>query len=126
MEHCCLRVCRGTDYTIAAAPLRATDVKTARPRGRGTPIKGGVACTVTRGADGRGRTSHKCWALGVRHFRVELLTKPPEQGCARPSRNIASFHAGNNEGNSMRAIMARVEMMNQLGVTRGQRVGVAG
>jgi putative protease len=54
-------------------------------------------------------------AVGLRHFRVELLREPPEE-IGHLLEHYARVLAGLDDG---RATWRRLQTLNQLGVTRG-------
>ena len=124
MEHCvfCAFLSSGTDYTNCGRPCDRHDLKLRDRVGAEHPVKADVGCrnTVFNALAQTGAESvARLLALGARHFRVEFLNEPREQVLE----TIAAYRRlleGRITGGE---VWRELKLLNQLGVTRGQRKG---
>ena len=121
MEHCvfCAFLSSGTNYTNCGRPCDKHDLKLRDRVGAEHPVKADAGCRNTvynslaqTGAD---YVAHM-QALGVRHFRIELLNETPDRAAQTISRYRQLLH-GEISGPQL---WRELKLLNQLGVTRGQ------
>ena len=125
MEHCvfCAFLSTGTDYTNCCRPCDKHDLKLRDRVGAEHPVKADVGCRNTvfnsRAQTGAEYVS-RMLALGLRHFRLELLNESPDQVLELISK-YRQVLAGKLNGAQL---WRELKLVNQLGVTRGQ-IGTA-
>jgi len=124
MEHCvfCAFLSSGTDYTNCGRPCDRHDVKLRDRVGAEHPVKADAGCrnTVFNALAQTGAEEvSRLIALGARHFRVEFLNEGPQQGAATISkyRQLLDGQVGGGQ------VWRELKLLNQLGVTRGQKKG---
>jgi U32 family peptidase len=124
MEHCvfCAFLSNGTNYTNCGRPCDKHDLKLRDRVGAQHPVKADVGCrnTVFNALAQTGAEYvERMLALGVRVFRLEFLTEPPEQVTATIEK-YRQLLRGEITGS---AVWRELKLLNQLGVTRGQIAG---
>ncbi len=122
MEHCvfCAFLSTGTDYTNCGRPCDKHDLKLRDRVGAEHPVKADAGCRNTvfnalaqTGAEHVSRLR----ALGARHFRVEFLNEGPDL----VAQTIAKYRQMLGGELSSAQLWRELKLLNQLGVTRGQR-----
>jgi U32 family peptidase len=127
MEHClfCAFLSKGTDYTNCGRPCDKHDLKIRDRVGAQHPVKADCGCrnTVfnTLAQTGAEHVSHML-ALGVCHFRIELLNETREEA-ARTISKYRQLLKGEITGAQ---VWRDLKLINQLGVTRGQMGTIKG
>jgi putative protease len=122
MEHCvfCAFLSSGTDYTNCGRPCDKHDLKLRDRVGAAHPVKADVGCRNTvfnaLAQTGAEHVSHLV-ALGARHFRVEFLNEAPGQVVE----TISAYRQLLDGRISGSQVWRELKVLNQLGVTRGQR-----
>jgi putative protease len=120
MEHCvfCAFLSQGTDYTNCGRPCDRHEVRLRDRVGAEHPLKADLGCRNTvfnaraqTGAEHVGRML----ALGVRHFRIEFVSEPPEL-VATTIAKYRQLLSGEITGDRL---WRELKLINQLGVTRG-------
>ncbi len=122
MEHCvfCAFLSKGTDYTNCGRPCDKHDLKLRDRVGAEHPVKADVGCRNTVfNALAQTGAEHvsRLLALGVRHFRIEFLNETPGQ----VAETIAAYRQLLEGRISGSQVWRELRLLNQLGVTRGQR-----
>jgi putative protease len=123
MEHCvfCAFLSKGTDYTNCGRPCDKHQVELEDRVGAKHPVKADVGCrnTVFNGVAQSG-AEHvaKLRQRGVRYFRIEFLNEEP--GLVKQT--IAHYQALLAGRISGPAVWRELNLINQLGVTRGAAV----
>jgi len=124
MEHClfCAFLSKGTDYRNCGRPCDHHDLRLRDRVGAQHPVKADAGCRNTvfnaraqTGADYAARML----ALGVRHFRLELLDESP----ARATQTIGMYRQLLRGEITGPQLWRELKLLNQLGVTRGQIAG---
>jgi len=121
MEHCvfCAFLSNGTDYTNCGRPCDKHDVKLRDRVGAEHPVKADIGCRNTvfnsRAQTGAEYVS-RMLALGLRHFRLELLNENPSEVLELISK-YRQLLAGKLTGVQL---WKELKLLSQLGVTRGQ------
>jgi putative protease len=119
MEHCvfCAFLSKGTDYTNCGRPCDTREVKLRDRVGAEHPVKADAGCRNTvynsRAQTGAEHVS-RLMELGIRHFRLEFLNETADevrQTIMRYRRLLAE---------EINAKQLEMNLLNQLGVTRGQ------
>jgi len=124
MEHCvfCAFLSRGTDYTNCGRPCDKHELKLRDRVGAEHLVKADAGCRNTvfnaRAQTGAEYVS-RLLALGVRHFRLELLDESPAQA----AQTIAQYRRLLGGEISGPQLWRELKLLNQLGVTRGQISG---
>jgi putative protease len=121
MEHCvfCAFLSSGTDYTNCGRPCDKHELKLRDRVGAEHPVKADIGCRNTvfnsRAQTGAEYVS-RMLALGLRHFRLELLNESSGQVL-----ELISQYRQLLEGKLNGAqLWKELKLLNQLGVTRGQ------
>ena len=122
MEHCvfCAFLSSGTDYTNCGRPCDKHDLKLRDRVGAQHPVKADVGCRNTvfnaLARTGAEHVPHLV-ALGARHFRIEFLNEGPGQVLE----TISAYRRLLEGRISGSQVWRELKVLNQLGVTRGQR-----
>jgi len=121
MEHCvfCAFLSSGKDYRDCGRPCDKHDVKLRDRVGAEHPLKADIGCrnTVFNSLAQTGAEYvERMIALGVKHFRIEFLNETPEQVVQTISK-YRQLLRGEISGPQL---WRELELMNRLGVTRGQ------
>ena len=127
MEHCvfCAFLSQGTDYTNCGRPCDHHDVQLRDRAGAAHPVKADAGCrnTVFNALAQTGAEyASRLVALGVKHFRIEFLTEPPEL----VRRTIECYRRLLRGEITGAQLWRELKLLNQLGVTRGQMAGGRG
>jgi putative protease len=122
MEHCvfCAFLSNGTDYTNCGRPCDKHDLKLRDRVGAEHPVKADVGCrnTVFNALAQTGAEYvSRLLALGVRHFRIEFLNEVPGQ----VTETISAYRQLVEGKVTGSAVWRELKLLNQLGVTRGQK-----
>ena len=122
MEHCvfCAFLSSGTDYTNCGRPCDKHDLKLRDRVGAQHPVKADAGCrnTVFNALAQTGAENvSRLLALGARHFRIEFLNESPGQ----VAETISAYrHLLEGKINGSQ-VWRELKLLNQLGVTRGQK-----
>ena len=122
MEHCvfCAFLSSGTDYTNCGRPCDKHDLKLRDRVGAQHPVKADAGCrnTVFNALAQTGAENvSRLLALGARHFRIEFLNETPGQ----VAETISAYrHLLEGKINGSQ-VWRELKLLNQLGVTRGQK-----
>ena len=122
MEHCvfCAFLSNGTDYTNCGRPCDKHDLRLRDRVGAEHPVKADVGCrnTVFNALAQTGAEYvSRLLALGVRHFRIEFLNELPGQ----VMETISAYRQLVEGKVTGSAVWRELKLLNQLGVTRGQK-----
>jgi U32 family peptidase len=122
MEHCvfCAFLSTGTDYTNCGRPCDKHDLRLRDRVGAGHPVKADSGCRNTVfNALAQTGAEHvpRLLALGVRHFRIEFLNESPSQ----ITQTIAQYRRLLGGEITGAQLWRELKLLNQLGVTRGER-----
>ncbi len=121
MEHCvfCAFLSKGTDYTNCGRPCDTHDLKLRDRVGAEHPVKADAGCRNTvyhsRAQTGAEHVS-RLMELGVRHFRLEFLNESAEE----VKQTVSRYRRLLMGEISARQLWREMNLLNQLGVTRGQ------
>ncbi|AGY59117.1 U32 family peptidase [Gloeobacter kilaueensis] len=124
MEHCvfCGFLSEGSDYTNCGRPCERLAVRLRDRVGDEHPLKADAGCRNTvfnARAQSGAEAVHHLRAAGARYLRLEFLDESPEQVV----RTIACYRQLLNGTLSGTALWRELQLLNQLGVTRGQLPG---
>jgi putative protease len=122
MEHCvfCAFLSNGTDYTNCGRPCDKHDLRLRDRVGAEHPVKADVGCRNTVfNALAQTGAEHvsRLLALGVRYFRIEFLNEMPGQ----VTETISAYRQLVEGKVTGSAVWRELKLLNQLGVTRGQK-----
>ena len=122
MEHCvfCAFLSSGTDYTNCGRPCDKHDLRLRDRVGAEHPVKADVGCrnTVFNALAQTGAEQvSRLLALGSRHFRIEFLNETPGQ----VAETISAYRQLLDGRITGSQVWRELKLLNQLGVTRGQK-----
>jgi putative protease len=120
MEHCVFAhtLSEGKDFRDCGRPCESHRVELRDRAGAAHPLAADVGCrnTVYNGtAQSAAEYVPKMLAMGIRHFRVELLRQSPEESAALVQKYLDVLGGKGNP----KEIWRSLRVLNQLGVTRG-------